>query len=357
MVNSMKSGTDSDFEEYRSAFRRCMADVPFCTVQFLKKKGPATDSDVDAIAEIRTNRSKRVVLLLEAKPNGQPRNARHAVNHLLRAGSRFQNPYPVLVAPYVSPEAAEIVSRAGVGYLDLAGNGRLSFDRVYIRREGWPNRLGQRRELRSLYSPKAERALRVLLTEPKKIWRIDALAKTADVSLGQASNVKRLLEDREWICHDRKGSVLTKPATLLSEWAENYRFSRSTVHDFYTTDAPPQLEAKLATACAQLKIKYALTAFSAAARIAPMVRYQRASAYIAAEIEHVAEQMGLKRVSSGANVTLIAPYDAGVTEGAQIIDGVSIASAVQIYLDLRSSRGRGEEAAEAILNEVIKPTW
>ena len=32
-------------------------------------------------------------------------------------------------------------------------------------------------------------------------------------------------------------------------------------------------------------------------------------------------------------------------------------SPVQVYLSFLSFRGRGEEAAQAVLDEVIKPTW
>jgi hypothetical protein len=56
-------------------------------------------------------------------------------------------------------------------------------------------------------------------------------------------------------------------------------------------------------------------------------------------------------------VTLLEPYDAGVFYGAKEIDGVCVASPVQVYLDLRGFRGRGEEAAVKLLDEVIRPQW
>jgi hypothetical protein len=34
-----------------------------------------------------------------------------------------------------------------------------------------------------------------------------------------------------------------------------------------------------------------------------------------------------------------------------------IVSLIQIYLDLKSYKGRGEEAAEVLLRDVIKPKW
>ena len=69
------------------------------------------------------------------------------------------------------------------------------------------------------------------------------------------------------------------------------------------------------------------------------------------------EQLGLKPVSSGANVTFLDPYDEGVLYGAQEVDRAPVVSPVQLYLDLMQTKGRGDEAASAILGEVIKPIW
>jgi hypothetical protein len=91
--------------------------------------------------------------------------------------------------------------------------------------------------------------------------------------------------------------------------------------------------------------------------LAPSVRYQRAMAYVSDQIDEVAGRAGLKPVTSGPNVTLFEPYDEGVMDGSRDVDDIRITSPIQTYLDLRGFRGRGEEAAEAVLREVIRPTW
>jgi len=60
---------------------------------------------------------------------------------------------------------------------------------------------------------------------------------------------------------------------------------------------------------------------------------------------------------SGAGVMLLGPYDEGVFYGTQVMDDIRIVSPVQIYLDLKSYKGRGEEAAEVLLREIVKPKW
>ena len=87
------------------------------------------------------------------------------------------------------------------------------------------------------------------------------------------------------------------------------------------------------------------------------VRYQRAMAYVSDRTDEVAERIGLKPVASGPNVTLFEPYDEGVMAGTVEYDDIRVTSPIQTYLDVLGFRGRGEEAAETILREVIEPRW
>jgi len=61
-------------------------------------------------------------------------------------------------------------------------------------------------------------------------------------------------------------------------------------------------------------------------------------------------------VTTGANVSLLIPYDEGVFFENQNTDGAQVVSPVQIYLDLQNYRGRGQEAAQAI-RKVIEQSW
>ena len=50
-------------------------------------------------------------------------------------------------------------------------------------------------------------------------------------------------------------------------------------------------------------------------------------------------------------------YDAGIFFATTEFDGVRTVCPIQAYLDLVTFKGRGEEAAAAILKEVIEPQW
>jgi len=244
-----------------------------------------------------------------------------------------------------------------VGFLDLAGNCFLSFGNVFISREGRPNPFSERRGLRSLFRPKAERVHRVLLETPGKAWRTTALAKEAGVSLGHISNVRRLLEDREWVRTGAEGLVLSEPLRLLAEWAQSYDSARSRARGLYSMRTIPEIEQGLAHACAKEGILYALTGFSAAARWAPAVKYPRVMAYLSGDLDAVMRRMDLKDVPTGANVILLSPYDEGVYYGLKSVDEVQVVCPVQAYLDVHDQPARGQEAAEALLVKEIRPRW
>jgi Transcriptional regulator, AbiEi antitoxin, Type IV TA system len=337
-----------------------LREVPFLAPASIRQESARGDSRLDFILTVRSESINRR-LVCEVKSSGQPRIAREACLSLVDYARSDKRDYPVFIGPYIGPAAAEICDQYRVGYFDLAGNCRLTFDQVYIRTGGFPNPSVQKRDLRSLYSPKAERVLRVLLTAGRRTWRMQELANEADVSLGQASNVKKLLSDREWIESEAEGfrlrSLDTAVLPMLTEWAENYRIERSTSREYYSLKPIPQMEAELAEASRRLKLQLAFSGFSGAVRFAPAVRYQRITAYCLGNVPELVERTGLKQVSSGANVTILEPYDAGVLYGIKDVDRAPVVSPVQLYLDLSQTKGRGEEGATAILEQVIKPIW
>ncbi len=333
------------------ALQDCLKQIPFLEVISIQSNPDSPRITADFLAQGRSFK-----LLVQFQNSGQPRLARLAVYELKEALQEMPDSYGVFNAPYISPQAASICREAGIGYFDLAGNCYLSFGAVYIQKEGFPNLFSEKRDLRSLYSPKAERILRVLIADPLRRWKTQELAQAAQVSLGQVANVKKLLADREWLKTDSAGMLLSNPSALLDEWANRFDFRRNRLIEYYTLADVTEAEYQFSEACDRLGFSYALTGFSAASRIAPMVRYQRMLAYASGELEPLVAALGWKPVNSGANIGLLIPYDDGVLYGAKNVDGVRIASWVQVYLDLQNLRGRGQEAADAVRKELEK-SW
>jgi len=103
--------------------------------------------------------------------------------------------------------------------------------------------------------------------------------------------------------------------------------------------------------------RYGLALFTGARKVAPFVRFPRFFAYVGNSIEGTANALSLKKVDSGANVTLLEPYDEGILLGLQDVNGIKVVSDIQLYLDLKSYGGRGEDAAQAVYEQRIRPRW
>lgn len=346
---------ENNINECQKVILECFEDIPFIKVNILNDFYSLPFYKPDLVIKLNNLNNTEILIVCEYKSNGQPRLARSAVDQLLRYVQSVPQAYPVFAAPYISSRSAEICREQGVGYIDLAGNCRLNFDNVYILKEGKKNPYSTKRDLRSLFSPKAERILRVLLSNSDKSWKTEELANTAKVSLGQVSNVKKLLADREWI--DVFNFRLKEPLQLLMEWSAVYKSERNQRTDYYSFKNVNELEYSMAEICEDMGLNYALTGFSAAARRIPRVRYQRASIYVNNDTEGLVERLGVKKVSSGANLSILTPYDAGVLYGIEKVEGINLVSAVQNYLDLKGERGRGEEAAAVLLEGVIEKLW
>lgn len=339
------------------AILTCMREVPFIQVKQVRENQRQGNAEADLVVYLQIKDRPPQQIVVAVKANGQPRLARDAANQLLRWCAAFPKAYGVFMAPYISPQSAGICEKEGVGYHDLAGNCRLSFGQVFIRRESACNPFAQKRNLRSLYAPKSTRVLRVLLMRKLDWWKTQVLADEACVSLGQVANVKKLLLDREWVAEGDEGFRLTNFKDLLTDWTANYTYRKNIVREFYSMQGTDEVESVLSRACREMDIPYAFTGFSGARRVAPAVRGQRTMAYVSTISEALLEQVGLKEVQSGANVSLIIPYDEGVYYEAREMDVLRIVCPVQLYLDLKGYKGRGEEAAEAVWKQELSKLW
>ena len=295
-------------------------------------------------------------LLVEIKASGQPQAARAAVNQLIVLQDKRPGAYGVFVAPYISEASAEICKSHGIGYIDFCGNCWLNLDSAFIEIKGNPNRFSRKSKLKSMFKPKAERILRALLCEPGYQWSAVELAKSAYVSTGQVSNVRKLLLEREWIQDQKQGIKLIEPLQLLASWLTEYQSDRSTVYKLYDMGSVRDIEAKIGDFCNRVNTRYSFTSFSGSSRYAPFTTYRTVVAYMDISESNIKE-LAFKPVTSGANIRIISPYDDGVYYKTRDIRGQPVVSAIQCYLDLKDEKARGEEAAEVLLEQVIKPTW
>ena len=314
----------------------------------------------DIVFEVEIKKN-RYFLVFEIKSTGQPRYIRMMASQLKSAISEKSDYYGVIGTVFVSRESREICKEQGIGFVDLSGNCLFQFDNVYIKIEGKLNLYPSTRPLKSLFAIKATRALRVLLCNPQKEWFVKDLAAEANISLGQASNLKKKLLEYEFIKEmngkRRSKFQLANPQALLNKWADNYNYRVNKIRNFYSFDDVRVIEKKLADYCSSNQISYAFSLTSGTARVAPFLRYGRAFYYVIDSIDKIALDLELKDVSSGPTISLLEPYDKGVFYGMRQVQGVMVVSDAQLYLDLKNYKERGEEAANFLLENSLKKQW
>ncbi|MCX6378792.1 MAG: type IV toxin-antitoxin system AbiEi family antitoxin, partial [Armatimonadetes bacterium] len=290
-------------------------------------------------------------------------------------------PVPILFAPYLNAATIVRCTEAGVNCVDAVGNGRVVLStRTYIERMGQPEPTERLKARASLFTPKAERVLRVLLNAVGAIhytWRVQPLAEEAQVSIGQVARIKDALHERGFIAEDSTvrhhgGFHLTHPEELLKEWATFVRTKRNrqgVAHTYHAVDSVMELKRMLNRKIPNHYDKVALSGLSAADQYAPYVVSPRFTAYIIEEgevtLELMEEALDLQSVESGVNVVLTIPHDEGVLylpkdirdEFKESLAGVQPVSPIQAYLDMQSLGGRAEEGAQHLLEEYLRPRW
>ena len=341
------------------ALRLLLEQVPTIKLRGLEHESRPLDQGIDIVAHVEVS-GRRHVLVCEVKSSGQPRHVRMALLQLRDyVAHHAQNPSPVLIAPYLSRDAQALCREQDVSYLDLEGNSRLIFGSVFIERQVASKPVVERRELRSLFKPRAAQVLRVMLRDPHRAWRVTELAKTAAVSLGHVSNVRSGLLDREWAHVSDDGLFLSEPDALLDAWRAVYSPPAGKQSTLYTTlhgrafeeVARRVLHADDGTGLA------AFASFSAAQWLAPYGRTGTQYFYADdAGLARLRAALKLSSISKGENVLVTVLKDSGLfRDTVEPAPGAICTSPVQTYLDLATAGERGREAAEHLRHERL--TW
>lgn len=314
-------------------------------------------------ASFITPSNEKWIACVQTRASGEPRLIREScarLRALINKSPERDKLYPVVAAKYISKRSAEICKEMNVGYLDLSGNCRFAFDSIFIEREVMENKKVEKRPLRSLFSPKSSRVVRIMLEDPSRVWQVQDLSETAQISIGLASKVKQKLLDLDFAMASPGGLKLKEPEDVLHEWSREYSYRDNESLGCYAQGGMHELEGQLQNYCQLKNISYALTLFSASNRIAPFVRgISMSSAFVDADLDQVAKDLGWKPVPSGANILLLKPLDEFILRGIRTSKDWTgmVVSDLQLYLDLASHKTRGQEAAEFLFEQKILPRW
>ncbi len=334
-------------EEAIQALKKLLAEVPAVSIGTVAQEPLVSGARPDLIVTV-TIFGKPHVLIGEVKRNGQPRFVRNTILQLRDHVAKIGGPAtPVLIAPYLSPEARALCKEEQINFLDFEGNARIAFDNMFIEHVVSTRPSADRRGLKSLFKPKSAQILRVLLRDPWRSWKVKDLAETAGVSTGQVSNIRTALLDREWAIATAEGLTLLEPNLLLDTWRDNYEAPAGQRLNYYTPTHGQKFEnaSCLSTTGAE-ETHLALAAFSAANWLAPYGRVPIHYFYAdRTGHERLKERLRLSTVERGENIVVTVLKDQGpLRDVIEAAPGIHCTSVVQTYLDLCVLGERGRAA-------------
>lgn len=275
----------------------------------------------------------------------------------------------VYAAPFVSPRLAEVCWERGWGWFDLAGNCRIAVPGLlYMDRKGNPPVHAASRPEAQLGTPEAAQVVRALLkiehagvrwSGPESQRALRDLTEPG-VSLGLVNKIVTHLRSEGYLAGQHDGGLrVSDPEKLLLAWREAYRSDRVVRKEWFTLLKKAEIEKAMREINAGNETRVAWAAFSAAERQAPMVR-QPKSWLMATEdhVDWIREKLKATPVDSGANLTLLIAPDRGYLAGAKEENQAGICThPLQTYVDTWHAGGRGQEAAEAVLEQRLRPAW
>jgi hypothetical protein len=314
----------------------------------------------------------RAVLCVECKLNFQPSQFALLANQPPCGSGRHETSARVLAMPRVSPRMAALCQQNGWSWFDLAGNCRLDVPGVLlIERSGNEAvRPANERASANLSSPEAGRVVRALLAPENagRRWTQRAMvAHFAELtppipapSLALVNKVIQHLREQAFVepLPDR-GFALRDSEGLLREWSAAYRFDRHSRQRYFTLLHGRTLQDKLRALDPHASGRLAFAAFSAADVQAANVRQPRTWLYVApGAMREFEAAIEAKPVDSGENLVVLVPEDRAVFYRLEAHKSrLACTNPVQTYVDLIHVGGRGAEAAEALLEQRLKPAW
>ena len=312
------------------------------------------------------------VLCVEIKRHFTPSLFRNLADRPCAAGAA-KVATRVLGLPRVSSRLADVCREHGWSWFDLAGNCRLEVPGVLlIERSGRLPAPTVGRARASLRSPEAGRVVRALLAPGNagRRWTQRGIVQhfgelSVPVPFPRLALVNKVVQHlrEEAFIEQLPGRVfrVRDHEGLLRAWRDAYRHDRYGRRSWFTLLRGSALDERLRgfdlTAEGRGRAQYA--AFSAAESQAPAVRQPRTWLMVDPFGETaLMNAIDAKPVDSGENVVALVPDDPGVFYEPEIKAGrLPCTNAVQTYIDLSHAGSRGDEAAEAVLQQRLKPPW
>ncbi len=267
----------------------------------------------------------------------------------------------LLLAPHVRVQQAAILERAGVDYVDLAGNVHLSAPGLFVHVEG-----KKPRKIPVIAPTRPHKAwvktVMALLVRPELVTApYRTIAEEADVALGTIAKCMNDLTLRNLLGEHKNERVIIDQPALVALWVQAYidalrpRLAERRFH--VRADAKPPLWARLRDVLAKRGQGWALTGADAAQRQDHFFRADETEIYAPIRLledREVQKALIAQPAVRDANLIVIEPPGPLATPQAAA-RAIPVAPDLLAYAELRY-RGSDQalEAAELLLSRVLR---
>lgn len=259
---------------------------------------------------------------------------------------------PFLIAPTLSDASKRLLREEGIAYCDRGGSLYLEtpWALYYIDR---PPMRQERNVLPNIYRGRRTQVLHVLLAHPDQEWHITTLAEAAAVAVSTAHEVLEMLEKELWVERRGRGPsavrILREPGALLDAWAQRHSLKDYMPRSYYRfAPTSDRLRTDVTRILEEHGVAYALTLASGAELTAPYLTHVDQLSLLIPQktsLAKITETAGLAPVEEGANIAIYLCREQGPLLFRHQVNGIWVASDIQLYLDLYASPGRGREQA------------
>jgi len=263
---------------------------------------------------------------------------------------------PLIIVPYMGQVGRELCEKAGVSWVDLSGNAKITGPRLRIWVEGRPNKFASRGRPPNLFAPKSSRITRQLLLEPGRSHSQTGLASATGLDDGYVSKIVRRLKSDELVIEGKLGGIRPRdPDVLLDAWRSAYDFGRHRiVKGHIPARSGDALVRRIAAALERDRLDYAVTGLGAAWLLTHFASFRLATVYLSSTPPRAfLDGLEFWDEEQGANTWLVVPDDEGVFHGGRTLEGIRCVSAVQAYLDLKAHAERAREAAAELRGKCL----
>lgn len=324
---------------------------------------PAAARDIDAIVRWK-GPAGPVTFVLEAKRHFATQDAAAVVHQLRQLTARLKGPLRkarlLLVAPYVRPQQAEVLLRAGIDFIDQAGNAHLE-----------PK--GLRVDAQGRRAPKAEQGkvqinkgwvkttLALLLRRDLEKAPYRAIAAEAGVALGTVLKCLHDLRERGFLQGEGARRVVENRRELIALWVQAYvdrlRPTLEVRRLQVKANDKAEVLARIRKVLTPKRIQWQLTGADAGERITHHYRAAQTEIYAVPELfgdPVLLKALTAQPVQRAGNLWVIQTPAPVATTAAQAVKGVPMAPTLLVYAELRyQGTDQALEAADLLLPKVI----